>query len=689
MTPSSMTPSRPITITAASLLALLLLSLPAAAQRRGERARRMREVQDLTALQPSIDEAIDRGVEYLLAHQQRDGSWAEYSEHFGSGQTALSLYALLKSGVHPRHPAIESGFAWLDGHLPTKVYSISCHLLAYAARPGVDREDRIEELLEQLLDWQAGSWGYPGPPPLAGMRPRDGMNAFTDLSNTQFAALGLRAAEQAGHDVPAKVWQRLIDATLRYQEAPSRVDDDGRDGRSSSGTKEVAGFAYHPVETVAPGAPPGPGPGRGGGGGGAGPGPALGMPQASGSMTAAGIAVLEICRAGLGRKLTSKLSLTLDTAQARAFAWFDGNFAIDTNPDGGGWLHYYLYGLERIGSLLDRDEIAGRDWYFEGARQLVSDQARDGSWRTRHVEPSTCFALLFLQRATAPVTGSEKKTRGRARVSGGDVQLRATGSNPLTIWITGFDERVLRSWGHEGAGPRIARVEYLVDGKAAATVDASPRRGWRGEQHAERLTFSLPGRHEIGIRVHVVRPEAPLQATQATVVLETEGFEVDVETALSDWMVPFSRLAVNNLLLQLDPAEVEVSASSTSGGASPHLAVDGHQGTSWLARGEDLQPTLDLQLPRSIKADVVSFSGPDACAADRGWHDTLARAVIRINGKYEHSVTFAADPLRPALLHLDRPRAIRRLEIELPERIPGSGHESTVGLAEVGLYLSR
>ena len=654
----------------------------------------MREAPDLPALQPEINDAIDRGVEYLLERQQRDGSWAEYSEHFGSGQTALSLYTLLKSGVPPTHPAIESGFAWLDAHRPTKVYTISCHLLAYATRYGAEREKRIAELLDQLLDRQAESWGYPGPPPFGGVRPRGGMDSWTDLSNTQFAALGLRAAEQAGERVPDKVWRRLIDATLGYQERAETVADDGKDGRSSSGTKEVAGFAYHPAAGMAPGAPPAGGPGDGPGGppgggrGGGGGGPALGISPASGSMTAAGIAVLEICREGLEKKLTSKVALTIDAAQARALAWFDENFTVRTNPHGGGWLCYYLYGLERIGSLLERDEIAGHDWYFEGARELVSRQDRDGSWRAQHVEASTCFALLFLQRATAPVSGAEP-ARGRVWVSEGDVELRATGVNPLTVWITGFEEGVLRAYGHEEAGPRIARVEYLVDGKVAATVDANPRRPWRGERLAGRLTFTVPDRHEIGVRVHVVRPEAPLDQTVATVELGTNGFEVHVRNVLSTWMIPFARLAASNLLREIDPADAEASASSTSGEAYPRLVLDHRQNTSWIARASDLQPTLDLHLPRPIKANVIALSGPDACAAERGGHDTLARAVIRINGQDEHSVTFDADPMRPALLHLDRPHSIRRLEIRLVERIPNTGRESTVGLAEVGLFLTR
>ena len=52
-------------------------------------------------------------------------------------------------------------------------------------------------------------------------------------------------------------------------------------------------------------------------------------------------------------------------------------------------------------------------------------------------------------------------------------------------------------------------------------------------------------------------------------------------------------------------------------------------------------------------------------------------------------VLFGVDPLQPAVIELDRPRAIRRLSISLVERIPGSGRVPGVGLAEIGLEYVR
>ncbi|MEE8105535.1 MAG: hypothetical protein V3T86_08390 [Planctomycetota bacterium] len=52
--------------------------------------------------------------------------------------------------------------------------------------------------------------------------------------------------------------------------------------------------------------------------------------------------------------------------------------------------------------MLDRvKRIGGRDWYSEGARQLLARQEREkGAWGDDVVK--NCFALLFLRRATTP-----------------------------------------------------------------------------------------------------------------------------------------------------------------------------------------------------------------------------------------------------------------------------------------------
>jgi len=657
---------------AAAFLVVLFLAEPAISQR-GERGRGRRP--DVASdLPTAVDEAIEHGVEHLLSRQLRDGSWGDYATEYGIGQTALSLFTLLRSGVPPTHPAVRRGFARVEDASPTRTYTLACLLLAHEAWNDPERGERMKNLLEILLDGQEGSFGYPGTP--AGAPGPARSETWTDLSNTQFAALGLRAARQAGLRVPPKAWEELLEATLAYQEEPWTVADPRKDERSSTGVVEVAGFRYHA-------APTGPPPGRGGDFPGGPPGFAGAEP--TGSMTAAGIAVLAICREGLGRKLPGRSRLGAIRAEARGLAWLAHHFSADRNPGSGAWLEYYLYGLERVGALLEIERIGDHDWYREGARRLVRDQLRTGAWPGRQEESATCFALLFLQRATAPVTG-EKRRRGTVHVSGGDVHLRATGRNPLTVWIDGFDEEVRREYGVDGAGPRVAQVVHLVDGEAVATLEGDAERGWDGEKYPWQHAFTRTGDHEIGARVRILDVDESRGPTPVPVILEADGFVVRVEDVLSDWMLPCARRAAANLLLGKD---VAVEASSRTGSSPPHAAADGLQSTAWVANSSDLQPTISLRWESAIRADVITLGGADARPEDRGRHDTIVRAEVIIDGGERISVLFDRDVLRPAVLRLKRPRAIRRLDVRIVERIPGSGRTSSVGLAEVGLHRER
>jgi hypothetical protein len=73
--------------------------------------------------------------------------------------------------------------------------------------------------------------------------------------------------------------------------------------------------------------------------------------------------------------------------------------------------YYWLYCLERSCELAGIARLHGRDWYYEGGVQLLSHQQQNGSFRAEHPSTllldSTCFAVLFLAKATAagPITG--------------------------------------------------------------------------------------------------------------------------------------------------------------------------------------------------------------------------------------------------------------------------------------------
>jgi Domain of unknown function (DUF4159) len=95
----------------------------------------------------------------------------------------------------------------------------------------------------------------------------------------------------------------------------------------------------------------------------------------------------------------------------RALRWLSHYFAVGSNPgeQGGRWVLYYLYGIERAGRLSGQRFFGNHDWYREGATYLIERQLRrEGSWSTSagvEADPiiATSFGLLFLSKGLAPV----------------------------------------------------------------------------------------------------------------------------------------------------------------------------------------------------------------------------------------------------------------------------------------------
>ena len=310
------------------------------------------------------------------------------------GPSALATLAVLKAGVPGDHPRIEKAFAYLRQLPLQKTYSVAILLMALDARYGpatdtfakeeTDRYGHRKEITpceagisKEDLAWmkegvkflvqhqQGGNWRYP-------------QGGF-DLSNTQYALLGLKAASRCGVEIPRRVWMDALEFHLGHQEPDGeevqvRVNEVRGDYRIEWTERAKArGFSY-----VQQGNP-------------------------TGSMTTAGIAGLLICQGELwqSRSFTGKLRQTTRDAIRDAFAWMQKHYAVHTNPQAGhGHHYYYLYGLERAGILAHARFIGRHDWYEDGALLLLDAQSAGGAWRRGGVV-DTCFALLFLKRATS------------------------------------------------------------------------------------------------------------------------------------------------------------------------------------------------------------------------------------------------------------------------------------------------
>jgi hypothetical protein len=340
-------------------------------------------------LSSQVNEAIRLGVEWIEAQQERGGRFRSgYEPDFSGGPTALAVYALAKSGVAPDHPAINEALGSLRANPPERVYSVAALVLALDALGSNEHDARIRDLARWLMRQKSRTeplWNYG--PDTKGENP-------VDISNTQLAVLGLWAAERHGYRAPGDLWRDLA------RRVPALQGSEGA-------------FVYR-----------------------------TGF-WACGGTTTAGMTVLEVALRGIPKAERSRgWAENAEEALQRGWRFLDENFTVSGNPRAGkdqAWdpafhHYYYLYGLERVATLGQRERIGGRDWYREGARFLVARQESDGSWGSLE---NTCFALLFLRRATLTTLHGEQARKLPEQERAEPLPLRSPGARASFIrrWL--------------------------------------------------------------------------------------------------------------------------------------------------------------------------------------------------------------------------------------------------------------
>ncbi len=391
-----------------------------------------------------VAQAIDKGVEWLKKRQVQKGvdkgSWGTGTNPLYGGGTgeskekigycALALFALLSCDVDPEDPVIVEGFTYIDKYLDpawktdnvnvdttkeqVSTYEAAVVIMAIEAygngvidkalraakkdpktvkpRPAIQLPKDKKSIVAAATKWlllnqsKDGGWRYGEP------MHSSPSGIQQDTSATQFVLLGLVSATRLGEKVDPKVWEKAANWNLKCQEQdgpPLKVilpgGEDGKTVLMKEGDKS-RGFPYTPGSTEAQDA------------------------KAQGGMTACGICSLILCRAQLAKAAPKKeLNDKMTRGIFDGLAWLQTNWSVSSNPGGHRSHYYYLYGLERVGVLGTIDKIGEHNWYIEGATLLIGAQKPEGLWDSKtEIEPcdvlDTCFALLFLKKATIPVT---------------------------------------------------------------------------------------------------------------------------------------------------------------------------------------------------------------------------------------------------------------------------------------------
>lgn len=609
------------------------------------------------ALQARVNQAIDQGVAALLRAQELDGSWRTNVEDFGTGMTALAAYTLMKSGLAKDHPAIERAFRFLRARETVKTYSMSCLILAIINRGDPADREWLEECAGTLSDWEMSGYAYP--------------DGAVDLSNTSFAALALYAAGEAGVKIAPKTWAGIAEYALACRERA------GEKRNPATGAETPLGFAYQPLER-----------------------------NPSGSMTASAVAVF-----AMAERRLKPFPPEMLRARGQGLAWLEANFTVEHNPmrdrAENKWItedhhqYYYLYALERACALAGRDRLGEHEWYAEGARHLVANQEHTGNWQSN--QPNTCFALLFLSRATAggrsAVTPAapDAAAADLPRSFGGDVDLRVSERAPAHVWIAGYSDWATKhySWPEEeGGGLRVLEVRFFVqppfgERVALGSVISDTLAPGNPMRAALPIKPDRVGSWSFEAEVDLLFPGMERDEPGASVTVYSRPVAADFLHVHDPARLAYAEDAARNQL-PADRCTATASSQPEDASFSAARAADGYQGTGWRCLDDDANPWIRLELQRAVKAERLllsqqyDFRLPDAAHTGR-----VTRVEILINGeKRGLEADVNPEPDRKTEIPLGA-KTIRTLEIRVLARTPGRNGADGVGFNEIELQRGR
>ena len=292
-------------------------------------------------LSPEAEQGIDKGLRYLAAHQNRDGSWGG-KHHVAI--TSLALMSFMLKGHFPKKGQyggqLDKGVGFLvkraedgGGYLGTHSQGMYEHGLATLALSevwGMSDRKEIRDVLKRAVDIilrsqnHEGGWRYDPRPESA------------DISVTVMQIVALASASEAGILVPAKTIKKALDYVRRCQQ------------------KFEGGFGYQPGNA-----------------------PRL-------SSSAAGLMSLLMCG--------ERESKAVDRALAYLKRLPDDKF------DKTEWYYYAHY--YAIQAMYQAGEGHYQDWYPQIRDALLAKQQGDGSWTAHSEGGDPCYgtgmAILIL-----------------------------------------------------------------------------------------------------------------------------------------------------------------------------------------------------------------------------------------------------------------------------------------------------
>ncbi|MBU2490413.1 MAG: terpene cyclase/mutase family protein [Proteobacteria bacterium] len=312
-----------------------------------------------------VTDAIAGGQQWLRDHQNVDGSWQDSRNSSARlATTSFAVAALLETGVPRTDQAVIDGMDYIlqfvqpDGgiYVPSQYdtnYACGSAMVAlglYAdstapdytfTKPILQNAIAFTEArqITDTLNFYYGGWGY------------EGEQDWADMSNTQFAVMGLWYAYRAiGQNAAGKAWNTHL---LKYVQRCHGWSDpaNGQNwndlawaaGRNTLGTDGA--FSYYPGTSFYPGGP----------------------------QTAGGL----WCLAMIGEDTNPMVNI--------AEAWFNANYRWDATPgsyySGGlGAYYYFVFGMSKaLTAVLGDNPLGAHDWVQDLTDTMIDTKMISGA----------------------------------------------------------------------------------------------------------------------------------------------------------------------------------------------------------------------------------------------------------------------------------------------------------------------
>jgi hypothetical protein len=348
--------------------------------------------QKYTPEHPVVQEMVSKGMGFLA--KSSGGS---------DGQTMLIGYCAFKVLGEPNDPLVARGVSEAlalsrkmvaaDFHPEEAITYVAGVAAMLLASVDVDKYgNQIKIFRDYLLRSQKanGGFGYPS-----------GSNAMLgDLSQTQYAMLGLWTIDQVGIEVPAEPVARamnfIISAQTQVGSWPYMSDGKGNASGEASHSQSSAGLSALLIG-----------------------GDLLGLfrSKMQENQEEEGIIPIAFRRiVSEDKEKEKKQKISFDKNRLEASSKRGENYFNNTPYTRSTYFHYYyIYSRERFEAFLEiakGKQTKSPEWYNDGVKMLMDSQGTGGGWGTKpgdttiqSAEAATCFAILFLIRSTQKTIG--------------------------------------------------------------------------------------------------------------------------------------------------------------------------------------------------------------------------------------------------------------------------------------------